>query len=409
MGNKAKIAKNISWLLFEHGVRMASGIVVAFVLARVLGVEQYGVFQYILALVVIFKSFSYINPAEIMVPRLVSATGMERKNLMGNGFAIRFCASIFAFIIFLLFVYFKDGVEIFYLALILGFSILLDEAFAIVTAFLQSQTMIKYRSVISIALLITKMVALLTMYFCGVKNIYLYALVYLCDSVIMSCGLLCVYKFINKELFFTFNFGEIKRLLKEALPFFAGIIFMSIFWRIDVVMVQNLSNSVSLGLYTSALQLFYNISVISPIIAISFAPLFIYKFDDIKIIKHNTLVLTLGMFLLASFTSIVVYFLAPFFISLIFGAKFSNAIEIFRYLLFVLPFIFANEALNLYIIKIKLGKLLIFKWALALAGAVLVYLYFIPVYGGIGAVIGLGFGYFLTCIFGVVVMFGGKY
>ena len=85
--------------------------------------------------------------------------------------------------------------------------------------------MIKYRSVISIALLITKMVALLTMYFCGVKNIYLYALVYLCDSVIMSCELLYVYRFINKELFFTFNFGEIKRLLKEALPFFAGIVF----------------------------------------------------------------------------------------------------------------------------------------------------------------------------------------
>ena len=409
MNNKAKIAKNISWLLFEHGVRMASGIVVAFVLARVLGVERYGVFQYILALVVIFKSFSYINPAEIMVPRLVSATSLERKNLMGNGFTIRFCASIFAFIIFLLFVYFKDGVEIFYLALILGFSILLDEAFSIVTAFLQSQTMIKYRSVISIVLLITKMVALLTMYFFGVKNIYLYTLVYLCDSVIMSCGLLCVYKFINKELFFTFDFNDIKRLLKEALPFFGGIIFMCIFWRIDVIMVQNLSNSVSLGLYTSALQLFYNISVVSPIIAMSFAPLFIYKFDDIKIIKRNTLVLTLGMFLLASFTSIVVYFLAPFFISLIFGAKFSSAIEIFRYLLFVLPFIFANEALNLYIIKMKLGKFLIFKWALALAGAVLVYLYFIPLYGAIGAVIGLGFGYFLTCIFGVVVMFGGKY
>lgn len=63
------------------------------------------------------------------------------------------------------------------------------------------------------------------MYFCGVKNIYLYALIYLCDSVIMSCGLLYVYRFINKELFFTFNFGEIKRLLKEALPFFAGIVF----------------------------------------------------------------------------------------------------------------------------------------------------------------------------------------
>ena len=309
----------------------------------------------------------------------------------------------------MLFVYFKDGVEIFYLALILGFSILLDEAFGIVTAFLQSQTMIKYRSVISITLLITKMAVLLMMYFCGVKNIYFYSLVYISDSFIMPFALLYIYNFINKELFFTFDFCEIKKLLKEALPFFGGIIFMCIFWRMDVIMVKKFTDDFILGIYTSALQLLVAITAVSSIIAMSFAPLFIYKFNDIKIIKRNTLVLTLGIFFLASFTSIAVYFLAPFFISLIFGAKFSSAIEIFRYLLFILPFIFVNEALNLYIIKMKLGKFLIFKWALALTGSVLSYLYFIPLYGVIGAVIGLGFGYFLTCIFGVVVMFEGKY
>lgn len=37
MDNKAKIAKNISWLFFEHGAKMASGIVVAFVLAIYFG------------------------------------------------------------------------------------------------------------------------------------------------------------------------------------------------------------------------------------------------------------------------------------------------------------------------------------------------------------------------------------
>ena len=404
MDNKAKIAKNISWLLFEHGVRMASGIVVAFVLARVLGVEQYGVFQYILALVVIFKSFSYINPAEIMVPRLVSATGAERKNLMGNGFAIRFCASIFAFIIFLLFVYFKDGVEIFYLALVLGISILLDEAFGIITAFLQSQTMIKYRSVISIALLITKMVALLTMYFCGVKNIYLYALVYLCDSVIMSCGLLCVYKFINKELFFTFDFGEIKRLLKEALPFFAGIVFLNIFAKSDIIAMQILSNSILLGLYASALQLFSNIIVIASIITISFAPLFVYKFEDINIIKRNIWFLTYGMFLLSILSASVLYFLAPFIVYLIFGVDFGETINIFRNLLFILPLIFIEKVQNLYIIKVKLGKMLVYKWILAIFFSFFFYLYLIPKYDIFGAIIGFGAGYLVALIFGAIII-----
>ena len=404
MGNKAKIAKNISWLLFEHGVRMASGIVVAFVLARVLGVEQYGVFQYILALVVIFKSFSYINPAEIMVPRLVSATSLERKNLMGNGFTIRFCASIFAFIIFLLFVYFKDGVEIFYLALVLGISILLDEAFGIVTAFLQSQTMIKYRSVISIVLLITKMVALLTMYFFGVKNIYLYALVYLCDSVIMSCGLLCVYKFINKELFFTFDFNDIKRLLKEALPFFAGIVFLNIFAKSDIIAMQILSNSILLGLYASALQLFSNIIVIASIITISFAPLFVYKFEDINIIKRNIWFLIYGMFLLSILSASVMYFLAPLIVCLIFGVDFGETINIFRNLLFILPLIFIEKVQNLYIIKVKLGKMLVYKWILAIFFSFFFYLYLIPKYDIFGAIIGFGAGYLVALIFGAIII-----
>jgi hypothetical protein len=48
-----------------------------------------------------------------------------------------------------------------------------------------------------------------------------------------------------------------------------------------------------------------------------------------------------------------------------------------------------------------LGKLLIYKWGLALGGAVAAYLYFIPLYGAVGTVIGLGAGYLVACIFGV--------
>ena len=114
------------------------------------------------------------------------------------------------------------------------------------------------------------------------------------------------------------------------------------------------------------------------------------------------------MITIALFTSMAMYFLSPILISLIFGAKFHDAVEIFRYLLFILPFIFLNEALNLYIIKMKLGKLLIYKWGLALGGAVVAYLYFIPVYGAVGTVVGLGVGYFVVCILGAAIILNDK-
>mgnify|MGYP000971481891 FL=1 len=199
------VIKNISWLLLEHSIRIVAGVVTASILARVLGVEGYGIFQYILGLVVIFKSLSYVNSAEIMVPKLANANIVERKSLMGSGFFIRslFCA--IAYLAFLLFIYFNNNINIFYLAVILGFSILVDEAFGIITAFLQSQTMIKYRSILYIIFVIIRVSFLGFLYLLNITNIYFYALIYALESISMAIGLFLIYKILNKDLFFTFN------------------------------------------------------------------------------------------------------------------------------------------------------------------------------------------------------------
>lgn len=408
MSNKIKFIKNISWLLFEHGIRIGGSIVTASILARVLGIEKYGIFQYLLGLVVIFKSLSYINPAEIMVPMLTNADAIRRRYLMGSGFFIRAFFCIVAYIAFLAFVYFSDDVKAFNLALILGFCIFLDEAFGIVTAFLQSQTMIKYRSVLYICFTIIKITILASLFWLGVTNIYIYALTYMLESICMALGLLWVYKILNKELFFTFDFNKILPLLKDGLPFFLGICFMCIFLRADIIATRYLGDGTTLGLYASAIQLFGSVTAMAPIIAVSFAPLFVYKFDELETIKKNIWLLACGMVAISLFTSMVMYFLSPILISLIFGAKFNDAVEIFRYLLFILPLIFLNEALNLYIIKMKLGKLLIYKWGLALGGAVVAYLYFVPIYGAAGTVVGLGIGYFIVCILGAAIILNDK-
>lgn len=408
MAINPKIVKNIAWLLCEHGVRIVMGLAVTMILARVLSVEEYGNFQYILGLGVIFSALSYINPAEIVVPRLTNADAVERKIIMGNGFVIRFVSSVIAYIALLGFVFFTDDIKIFYLSIVMASSILVNESFGIVTAYLQSQTMIKYRAVLVMITHIIKLIMFLALYYLGVKNIYAYGFVMAFELFLIAFGLLVVYRNLTKEWFFTCDKEQIYKFLKLGLPFFAGIILMIVCKRVDFVFLKHLGDEFSLGLYTSAISLLNIVIAISPIIAISFAPLFVYKFDDIKTIKSNVLKLSFGMFVLAILTAVILYFLAPLIINLIFGAKFNGAIPVFKFLLFTLPFIFLNEALNIYIIKMQLGKILIYKWALVLLFSTLSYIVFIPKFSAYGTVVGYGVGYLVACLFGLWVMFNNK-
>lgn len=405
---RTKIIKNISWLLVEHGVRIVSGIFQAAILARVLGVENYGYYQYILSLIFIFASISYINPAEIMVPKLTNASKTDRKILMGNGFFIRLFFSIVSYLFLIIFVFLSDGELQFKLAVVLGLTILFTEPFGIVTAFLQSQTIIKYRSILTINNSILRIIIILLLYIFDVKYIYIYALVAVFVEILLAVGLIFAYKRINDNLFFCYDFKIAVDLIKQGFPFFVGIVFMCIFWRLDIIMVRYFSDGNTLGLYTSANQLLMNVVAISPIIATSFAPLFIYKFNDIKTVKQNVYKLSMLMFIISVVTVVLMYLLAPFFINIIFGSKFDNATKIFQILLLTLPFRFVNEALNIYIIKMKFGKIMIYKWLIVLAGAIISYIYLIPKYDMIGAASGTGFGYFLACVFGIWVMKGNK-
>ena len=62
------VIRNIFWLLAEHGSRIILSTLSVSLMARALGVEQYGLLQYTLGLVAAFSSISFICGAEVLVP-----------------------------------------------------------------------------------------------------------------------------------------------------------------------------------------------------------------------------------------------------------------------------------------------------------------------------------------------------
>ena len=137
------VIRNIFWLLAEHGSRIILSTLSVSLMARALGVEQYGLLQYTLGLVAAFSSISFICGAEVLVPPLVTATPAERKRLLGNAFVLRQAASVVAYICLLIFAWVAEDRGNFYLIALIGSMMLWSESFIVTTVWLQAQTNIK--------------------------------------------------------------------------------------------------------------------------------------------------------------------------------------------------------------------------------------------------------------------------
>lgn len=399
--SRKKIAANVFWLLSEHGTRMALGLLVAAVLARQLGVAQYGLFQYAISLVAVFSSISFICGAEVLVPMLTTADVRARQEIMGNAFAVRLFFSVIAFIGLALFSFFTEERQIFYLIALLGVTLLFNESFAVVTAWLQSQTNSKPRSILVMVSLVVKAGIMGGLYYYKVSSPFYYAMAYIIDPLTVALGLLFIFYNKTGQTFFNYSFPIAYDLFKKGLPFFGGLIAMFAFQRLDLIMLKQLSDLQILGHYAAAVQLFNQLNAIAPILVMSLAPLLVYRHGDMAIVKKNVFKIVLIMFVVAILGAIAVQIIAPLFVPLLFGDQYQASIPILCALVWVSCLLFVNEGLNIYLLKMQKGSWVTIKWFLALLFALPAYWFLIPVYQVLGAIISIAFGYVVVFLFGV--------
>lgn len=395
------VIRNIFWLLAEHGSRIILSTLSVSLMARALGVEQYGLLQYTLGLVAAFSSISFICGAEVLVPPLVTATPAERKRLLGNAFVLRQAASVVAYICLLIFAWVAEDRGNFLLVAVTGISILFSESFAVVTAWLQSQTNIKPRSILAFFALLCKIALVVVLYKSNTKSVILFALVYLTDAIIIAIGLLVIYHKENGGLFFFYEKTTALNLLKKGYPFFAGLIIMFFYQRLDIIMLKRFSNLYNTGIYAAAMQLMFPISAIASMLSMSLAPHYIYRQHDEKTALKNIGLITIAMFAIGLILAACARLTGGFILHSFFGKKFNDAIPIFNLLIWSTVLIFTDSALNLLLIKKQKAKHIAIKWIFALATSGVVHLTLIPEYHAKGAIAGYIIGYIATCSAGL--------
>lgn len=395
-----KIIKNILLLIVEHGARIVSSLIITAILARQLTVEDYGYFQYALNLVMVFSSFCFVCGAEVLVPSLVNVDSDNRKKILLNVFYIRTIASIIAYC-FLLIFSFAFNNDYFYLFVILGFILILGEPFHVVTALLQADTDIAPKIKVTLLSLLLKLFLLIVFYFSDIKDTYLFSLSWVLEYVLSASGLCIIFYLRYGIPISTFDKSIFIEYLKKGLPFFYSLLAMYLFIRMDMLMLKELGTDYHLGIYSAAVQLGLVVTAISPILVMSLAPSLVYKQSIEAIIKRNVILISILMFVFSIVLALILNLILPYIIPLLLGNKFKNSYDVLYWYLLASSFLFLDNGLSVYVVKINKGYLMGIKWLLALAIALVLYWEFIPKYGSYGAAIGYFGGYLTASIVGV--------
>lgn len=266
-----KYLANTSWLFAEQILRIVTGLLVGIYVARYLGPEKFGLFNYALALVALFASIAKLGMDGIIVRDLINAPE-KRDAYLGTSFWLKGMGAILAGagVAFAMVIAKNDSTTNLYIALIACG--LIFQSFEVVDFYFQSRVLSKYVSICKISQLLLS--SLLKIYLVSVNaELLCFVLVSIFDQVSLAAAL--VYAYSKQKLgVFYFKFDRIiaKELLLNAKPLLISGIMVSIYSSIDKVFIKEMLGADEVGLYTAATVLVTALYFVPYLIANSLFP-----------------------------------------------------------------------------------------------------------------------------------------
>lgn len=249
-----KYSKNTIWLFIENILRMLLSLFVGIYVARYLRPEGYGLLSYSNSFVGLFVAISTLGLDNILTRELVKDKN-KRDILLGSAFVLKIIGAILLFII----VYF--GVRLTnndnftnLLIYIIAFSVVF-RSFDVIKFYFQSEVLSKYivhcQIFAQIVISVIKIILILS----NASLIY-FVIVILIDEIILAIGFVFVYEKRGLSILkWNVNFDLIKNLLKDSWPLMFSGIAISLYMRIDQVMIKNMLDAEAVGYYAVAVRI----------------------------------------------------------------------------------------------------------------------------------------------------------
>ena len=249
-----KYFANTSWLLAERALRMAVSLFVGIYVARYLGPERFGLLSYALSFVGIFVALATLGLDEVVVRELIK-TPEQREKILGTSFLLKLVGTLLMWAAILVAIPLTENdLQTNILIIIIAFGTVF-QAFNVIDLNFQAKVKSKYVVHAQFVQLIISSIVKIILVVNEAPLIW-FASVYSLDVIVLAMGLVFAYLYNGDNIFsWKWSFETSKYLLHDSWPLILAGVVISVYMKIDQVMIKEMLGAKEVGLYAAAVKL----------------------------------------------------------------------------------------------------------------------------------------------------------
>ena len=380
-----KYFANTSWLLGERVLRMAVTLFVGIYVARYLGPERFGLLSYALSFVWLFSSLASFGLDDILVRELVKCPE-RRNNLLGTVFWLKVCGTLVMGTAIALVLQFKvEDQQTYWMIALISFGFLF-QATNVVDFYFQSQVQSKFAvRAQAIQLILTSLFKIYLVW--NQSELIWFAFALMLDQVVVAVLFLLVYQWkIEWFPFFSFTWIQAKKLMRDAWPLiFAGMV-VSVYMKIDQVMLKEMLNTKSVGVYAAAVKLCEAWYFVPTAVMASLFPAVIKSRKNSETLYEERVQKLYDLMIWGSIAvALPTTLLADWVILILYGSDFQEAADVLRIYIWAGVFVSLGVASSKWLVAENLQSYLFYITTLGAVLNISCNFWLIPIYGIKGA------------------------
>jgi O-antigen/teichoic acid export membrane protein len=260
---------NTSWLLGERSLRLVVGLFVGIWVARYLGPEQFGLFSYAQSFVGLFTAIATLGLDGIVVRELVKDES-RRDELIGAAFWLKILGALGVLIVLAIAVKLTSNDSYTNSLVFVIASATIFQSFNVVDMYFQSKVLSKYIVYANVISLFISSIVKISLIL-NEAPLIAFAWVILFDSFILASGFIYFYlknrrhseqpadrhSVLDTKFSFSWKFNKSTALslLKDSWPLIVSGVVISIYMKIDQVMIMEMMDTEAVGQYAAAVRI----------------------------------------------------------------------------------------------------------------------------------------------------------
>lgn len=385
MSNQIKtIVKNSSYVMIGNIVAGILTLGINIYIARYLGKDVFGDYSFVIAFISFFIILANLG-IDTIVTREISTNKKLAEKYINSALTLKLMLSAVSIALACVIVTFLPYTQSVKLGVIVASTtLILYASIATISGYFQSRLEMIY---VAVSNIIAKLVFALLIFFVATTNggfikLIIASMIGLLLQVIFLCIILK--KRINVKLCFDMDFN--KKLLIQSIPLALAGVFVSLYYRIDVLMLSLMKDTTAVGFYSAAYNLTEAPTLISVGFMISMFPLMSQYFKNSKNKLKKSYELSVRyMLIIALPLAVGTTLLSAEIIQKIYGNEYMPSAIALTILIWSTLFVFINIINGNILIAIKKQKIISIITGAALVFNILINFWLIPIYGFIGA------------------------